>query len=359
MNKNQEFLENMINSYSPVSLEKEGQKVFTDYISEYVDTLRLDAYGNAIATIKCGSENAKKVLIEAHVDEIAWMVMHIESNGLVRVSRHGGSDNMIARSKEVVIITDSGAKIPAVFGSAAIHTRKAAVENGPDVHELYLDLGVDSKEEVLNLGVEVGNVAVFTDTYKMMGKYHTGRALDNRIGSYIIATVAEMIKQNNVELGYDLVIANCVQEEVGLHGASMVASSEKPDLVIVHDVCHNTSTPGYSNAKECETIGGKGVAIEYTAQNHRGLVDFAVNIAKDIEIPYQRTKGSYGNDTMSFFRENGGTPTMIMATPLKYMHTTVEMAHVDDVNAVIDLMYNMLISLSLDDIEKFNGITLK
>lgn len=359
MNKNKKFLENMINSYSPVSLEEEGQKVFTDYISEYVDSMRLDAYGNAIATISSGIENAKKVLIEAHVDEIAWMIMYIESNGLVRVSRHGGSDNMIARSKDVVIINDNGDKIPAVFGSAAIHTRKAAVENGPDVHELYLDLGVDTKEAVLELGVNIGNVAVFTDTYKKLGKYHTGRALDNRIGSYIIASVAAKLKKNNVHLGYDLVIANCVQEEVGLHGASMVASSEKPDVVLVHDVCHNTTTPGYSNAKECETIGGKGVAIEYTAQNHRGLINYALEIAEDMKIPYQRTKGSYGNDTMSFFRENGGTPTMIVATPLKYMHTTVEMAHEVDVDAVINLIYHMLINLDINKIESLQGKILK
>jgi putative aminopeptidase FrvX len=153
----------------------------------------------------------------------------------------------------------------------------------------------------------------------------------------------------NYTLPFDLYVVNSVQEEVCLFGARMIAQTIKADIALVHYVCHNTNHPMMNKAKDGDIEGGKGPCVEFTAQNHRKLIKLYRETAHDLEIPLQLTVGSYGNDTVSFFLEN--TPTAILATPLKYMHTTVEMAHKDDVESAITLFVNTLLNLNINMIE--------
>lgn len=327
------FLHKYLNAFSPVGEESEGQQIWIDEIKEHVDGVHVDPYGTAVCLIK-SEDSSNRVVIEAHCDEIAWIITHIEKEGYIRVKRHGGSDNMIAPSKDVVVHTKNG-KIPGVFGWPAIHTRDRYAEEGPEQHELWVDLGLESDKEVKKVGVEVGNIITFNDPLRRIGEYWVGRSLDNKIGGYIIAEVVKRIKQRQITLPYDLYVVNSVQEEVGLYGAKMIAKKLKADIALVHDVCHNTNTPRIEKSKDGDIKGGKGPTLEYTAQNHRKINKFIEEVAAENNIPIQKAVGSYGNDTMAFFLEN--TPTAILATPLKYMHTTVEMAHVDDVEGCIEL----------------------
>jgi putative aminopeptidase FrvX len=144
-------------------------------------------------------------------------------------------------------------------------------------------------------------------------------------------------------------VVNSVQEEVGLYGARMIAKKLQADIALVHDVCHNTNHPKMNKSKDGDIKGGEGPCLEYTAQNHRKIINKFKEIAKDYEIPLQNTIGSYGNDTMSFFLEN--TPTAILASPLKYMHTTVEMVHKQDVQNAIDLFTKVLTEMTPEWIE--------
>lgn len=342
------FIYKYLNAYAPVAQESEGQQIWIKEIEKYVDWVEVDPYGTAVATIFMGSKNsivpnALNVVIEAHCDEIAWIVTHIEDEGFIRVKRHGGSDNMIAPSKDVVIHTHTGQKIPGVFGWPAIHIRKNYVEEGPDQHELWVDTGLKDKAAVTEAGIEVGNLITFNDPLRKIGDYWVGRSLDNKIGGYIIAEVAKRIHQEKINLPYNLHIVNSVQEEVGLYGAKMIAKKIKADLALVHDVCHNTATPRIEKSKDGDVKGGEGPCIEYTAQNHRKINAKLREVAKENGIPLQLTVGSYGNDTMAFFLEN--IPTAILATPLKYMHTTVEMAHTMDVENAIELYLAFLKSI--------------
>ena len=336
-----EFLSDYLNAFSPVGEETEGQKVWTDYIKKYANVVKKDAYGTAYAILKSSNE-AYKVVIEAHCDEIAWIITQIEKDGYVRVKRAGGSDNMIAASKSVMIHTHKGEKVKGYFGSPAVHVRDKYTEMGPEQHELWLDLGVGSDEKVKELGVEVGCLVTFDDQFNEIGDYYIGRSLDNKIGGYIIAEVTRRLVEQKIKLPYDLYIVNSVQEEVGLYGARMIANRIKPDVALVTDVCHITKSPMYNVKKDCETIGGNGCAIEHTAQNHRQLIEMFRECGDENDIKYQLTIGSYGNDTMGFFLADGGIPTAIIATPLKYMHTTVEMAHKDDVESVIKMYIQSL-----------------
>ncbi len=336
-----EFLYEYLNAYSPVAQESEGQKVWTDYLYKYVDEIHHDHYGTAYGVIKSGVKNAKKVVIEAHCDEISWMISHIDSDGYVYVVRHGGSDQQIAPSKTVVIHTRKNGKVKGVFGWPAVHVRKGK-EQAPSLDNIFIDVAAHSKDEASEMGIEVGNIVTFDDRLFEMGDYYVGKALDNKIGGYIIAEVTRRLVEQKIKLPYDLYIVNSVQEEVGLYGARMIANRIKPDVALVTDVCHITKSPMYNVKKDCETIGGNGCAIEHTAQNHRQLIEMFRECGDENDIKYQLTIGSYGNDTMGFFLADGGIPTAIIATPLKYMHTTVEMAHKDDVESVIKMYLQSL-----------------
>ena len=361
MKKNKKFLYDYLNAYSPVGQEQEGQDIWRNYINEYVDSIHTDAYGTSYGILRRSNKsgdpihvNTHKVVIEAHCDEIAWIITNIESDGYIRVKRHGGSDNMIAPSKTVMIHTHDGKKVKGVFGWPAIHTRDSYTEMGYDQYELWVDTGLKDKKAVNKAGVEVGNLITFDDQFHEMGDYYVGRSLDNKIGGYIIAEALRKISEMGIELPYDLYVVNSVQEEVGLHGAKKIAKHLKADLALVHDVCHNTNTPKINKAKDGDNKGGAGPCLEYTSQNHRIINKMLRDIGDDKKIPYQLTVGSMGNDTVAFFMEN--TPTAILATPLKYMHTTVEMAHKKDVKNAIKLFVEFLKDLTPNKIDKINNI---
>jgi len=359
MKANKKFLYNYLNAYSPVAQEQEGQKIWIDYISPFVDNIKTDAYGTSYGVLKHKTKSGDgiktkthKVVIEAHCDEIAWIITHIESDGMIRVKRHGGSDNMIAPSKTVMIHTHDGKKLRGIFGWPAIHTRAEYTSKGYEQHELWVDMGLADKEAVDNEGVEIGNLITFDTQLEEIGDYYVGRSLDNKIGGYIIAEALREIVEQKINLPYDLYVVNSVQEEVGLHGAKLIAKTLKADLALVHDVCHNTNTPKIDKAKDGDNKGGFGPCLEYTAQNHREINAMLREVAKANEIPVQLTVGSMGNDTMAFFMEN--TPTAILATPLKYMHTTVESAHKKDVKYAIKLYVEFLKALTPEKIDEIN-----
>lgn len=356
MKANKKFLYRYLNAYSPVAQETEGQKIWVDYIRPLVNgNVSIDAYGTAVATIPTvhTEDSGLNVVIEAHCDEIAWIVTYIESDGMIRVKRHGGSDNMIAPSKTVMIHTHTGKKLRGVFGWPAIHTRDSYTEKGYEQHELWVDMGLKDKEAVIKAGVEVGNLITFDTQLEEIGDYYVGRSLDNKIGGYIIAEATRKLVEEGYALPYNLHIVNSVQEEVGLYGAKMIAKKLKADFALVHDVCHNTNTPKINKAKDGDNVGGDGPCLEYTAQNHRKINQMLRDVAADKKIPVQLTVGSYGNDTMAFFLEN--TPTAILATPLKYMHTTVESAHKDDVKNCIKLFVEFLKALTPEKIREIKG----
>lgn len=336
------FMREYLGAYSPVSMETEGQAIWAEYMRQWSDEIHSDHYGNVWAVLRSKSNpGAYRVAIEAHCDEIAWIVSHVADDGKISVNRLGGSDVQIAPSKRVVIHTRKNGLVPGAFGWTAVHLRKGA-DKTIDIKGLFIDVGLDSDEKVADAGVEVGNIVTFNDPFETMGDYYVGRALDNKMGGVIIAHVARMIREAGIDLPYDLYVVNCVQEEVGLHGAKMAAQAIRPDVAIVTDVCHNTNTPGVDRKHDCDIKGGKGAVLAHMPQNHRVLLELIREAAEENGVPYQLDVGSFGNDTMGFFLANGGIPTAIISLPLKYMHTTVEMAHKKDVKAVANLFFHAL-----------------
>jgi putative aminopeptidase FrvX len=284
-------------------------------------------------------------VIEGHADEISWFVHHISDDGFINVIRNGGSDHMIAPSKRVNIHTKKGI-VRGVFGWPAIHTRHGEdAKLAPKISNIFIDVGADNKEEVLEMGIHVGCVITYEDEMEILNdRYYVGRALDNRMGGFCIAEVARLIKENKVELPYSLYIVNSVQEEVGLRGAEMITQTIKPDVAIVTDVTHDTHTPLVSSKKLGDVKSGKGPSVTYAPAVHNKLLNLIIETAEAKEIPIQREAASRrtGTDTDAFAYSNGGVPSALISLPLRYMHTTVEMSHKSDVDAVIRLIYEVL-----------------
>jgi putative aminopeptidase FrvX len=339
--KSEQFLEKYLNNASPTGFESSGQKMWMDYIKPYVDEFKTDTYGTAVAIIN--PKAAYKVVIEAHADEISWFVHYITNDGFVYVRRNGGSDHMIAPSKRVNIHTKKGI-VKAVFGWPAIHTR-AEKEETPSLKNICLDLGCSSKDEVEKLGVHVGCVITYEDTFMVLNDTrYVGRALDNRIGGFMIAEVARLLHENNVKLPFGLYIVNAVQEEVGLRGAEMIARNIQPDVAIVTDVCHDTQTPLINKIEQGDLSGGKGPVLTYGPAVQNNLLQLLIDTAEKKKIPFQRAAASRatGTDTDAFAYSNSGVASALISLPLRYMHTTVEMCHKTDVENTISLMFNVL-----------------
>lgn len=342
------FFEKYINNPSPTGFEWEGQRLWLDYIKPYIDEHMVDNYGTAVAII---NPKAKfKVVIEAHADEISWFVNYITKDGLIYVIRNGGSDHQIAPSKRVNIHTDKGI-VKAVFGWPAIHTRSGEKEEAPTLKNIFLDCGCTSSDEVEKLGIHVGCVITYEDEFMILNdRYYVGRALDNRAGGFMIAEVARLLSENKKTLPFGLYIVNSVQEEIGLRGAEMIAHRIKPNIAIVTDVTHDTQTPMISKITQGDLACGKGPVVSYAPAVQTNLNKLLIKAAEANNIPFQRqaSSRSTGTDTDAFAYSNDGVVSALISLPLRYMHTTVEMIHKEDVDNVIRLIYESLLSIKVD-----------
>ena len=350
--KSMKFLEEYLNTASPTGYEWNGQKVWMDYLKPYVDEFITDNYGTAVGVI---NPDAKyKVVIEGHADEISWYVNYVTDEGLIYVVRNGGSDHQIAPSKRVNIHTPKGI-VTGVFGWPAIHTRDKSKEQAPKLDNIFIDVGAENKEEVLKMGVDVGCVITYPDKFMVLNKNKfVCRALDNRMGGFMIAEVARLLKENKKELDFGLYVTNSVQEEIGLRGAEMITHTIKPNVAIVTDVTHDTTTPMINKKTNGEAAIGKGPVLAYAPAIQNRLRNIIMETATKNKIPFQKraTSRSTGTDTDAFAYSNGGVPSALISLPLRYMHTTVEMVHREDVENVIKMIYETLLVLKAD--QSFN-----
>ncbi len=339
--ESREFLTRYLNNASPTSFEASGQKLWLDYVKPWIDDYLVDPYGTVVGIV---NPKAKyKVVIEAHADEISWYVSNISEKGYIYVTRNGGSDPQIAPSMRVNIFTDDGI-VQGVFGWPAIHVRDHSKKEPPELKNLFIDVGAESKEEVEKMGIYPGCVITFQDEMTMLNddRYIVGRALDNRVGGFMIAETLRQLREDEVELPFGLYVVNAVQEEVGLRGAQMIARRLKPDVAVITDVTHDTQSPPYGSVKnqEGDVACGKGPVLTRGPSVQNNLLNMIVDVAKKNDIPFQRTAASRstGTDTDAFAYSDIGVPSALISLPLKYMHTTVEMVHSEDVKNVSKLM---------------------
>jgi tetrahedral aminopeptidase len=343
--KSKKFLFDYLNNSSPTGFEQSGQQIWLDYLKPYTNDYMVDVYGTAVGIIN--PKGAYKVVIEAHADEISWFVNYITEEGYIYVRRNGGSDHQIAPSMRVNIYGSKGV-VKGVFGWPAIHVRDAAKEEAPSLKNIFIDIGAESKKEVEAMGIHVGSVAVFQDELMELNKnYLTGRALDNRMGGYMIAEVARRLHENKKKLPFCLYVVNAVQEEIGLRGAEMISRRLKPDLAICTDVTHDTQSPMYNKKDSGNLKCGAGPVLCYGPAVQNNVLKMIIDVANKKKIQFQRqaVSRSTGTDTDSFAYSAEGVASALISLPLKYMHTTVETVHKEDVENVINLIYETLLQV--------------
>jgi putative aminopeptidase FrvX len=350
--KAEEFLYELLNTPSPTGFEVRGQRVWAKRCREFADSVDSDAYGNAWATLKGTDAEAPSVMIEAHADEIGFIVKYIGDDGFLRVDRIGGSDWANARGRRLTFFGDTG-EILGIIGNTAIHIRdRKDGEKAPEVHELFVDIGASTAAEVAEMGIRVGHPAVYSDGAIPFGKNQiVGRALDNRIGGFIISEVTRRLSEEGARPSATCLALNAVQEEIGGFGATMAAYRLKPDLCLVLDVTHATDSPDIKHHQHGKVTLGGGPSITHGTGNHPLVVQRLIDLAKANEIPLQHEASSRftGTDTDSIYHLQGGIPCALISLPLRYMHSIVEMADFGDIEKVIRLMTAFVQSIRSED----------
>jgi len=343
------FLQDLLTTPSPVGYETAGQRVWIDYLKPVADGIITDVYGSAAAHLDVNPE-AITVMLEAHCDEIGMVVQYVDSNGFVYINRIGGSDPTIVRAKKVFIHTQKGI-VSGVVGNTAIHLQDKGNQKIPAWKDLFIDIGAASKEEALEL-VQIGDPITYTDDLEFLtDDLVVGRALDNRIGGFIIAQAFHQLAKRKHELKVNVFAVNSVQEEIGGYGARMMSYRLHPDAAIVTDVTHATDTPGIDSREHGEVKLGKGASISHGSANQVKLVQKIMAAAAGNDIPVQHEASSIrtGTDTDSIFYAKSGIASALISTPMRYMHSPVEMVSLNDVQSVVDIMVETVLSLAADE----------
>jgi len=346
-----EFLFNLLQTPSPTGFEMPGQRVWADYLRPIASEVACDAYGSTWATLP--GKSPRTVMLTAHADEIGFMIKTIQQDGFIRLDRIGGSDIATARGRRLIFAGDKG-PVMGIIGNTAIHLRRdnGGDEKVPYVHELWVDVGASNAKEVLAMGLRVGHPAVYEDgPAELAHKRLIGRAIDNRIGSYIIAQVMKRIAKSRKKPGFTLICANMVQEEIGGNGAMMATYRLNPDLCVCLDVTHATDTPGIDNSKFGTVKLGGGPSLSHGTANHPLVVKRLIDVANKTKIPVQHEASSRftGTDTDKIFHMREGVPSALVSLPLRCMHSVVETVHLDDIERTIDLLTGFVLSLEASD----------
>ncbi len=302
----------------------------------YADQVMHDGIGSYIA--KKGSAGPK-VMIAGHMDEVGFIVKRIDDNGYVYFSTVGGWFYNVMLAHEYTITTEDGKELIAVSGSKPPHVLSAEDRKKPvEIDKMFLDLGVASREEVLELGVQIGDMITPRIKAKVLNnpKYLLGKAWDNRVGCAIVSEVLREHKADNT-----LYAVGTVQEEVGLRGAKTSSGLIKPDIAISIDTGIAGCTPGMT-ADEANNKIGEGPLLfvkDGGLISHRGFMKFAKSVAKELEIPFQLEFLGGGSQDGAAISQNGsGCPTIVISLATRYIHSHTSIIHRDDYDNAVKLV---------------------
>ncbi len=339
------FLESLLTTPSPSGFEAPGQRVWFDYVSDFADEVRTDDYGNAVAVVE---GNGPEIAFAGHADQIGLIVTGIDEDGFVRVDRIGGSDRTVTKGQHVEIHTDDGV-VRGVVGQRAIHLRDVANDEFEDIAEQHVDIGAKSEDEAKEL-VDVGDPIVFSPTVEELhGTRLAGPGIDNRVGTWV---AAEALRRA-AERGTDATVyaVSTVQEEVGLRGAEMVGFDLAPDAIVAIDVTNAMDSPDVTGEERFADIDielGGGPVVARGSANHPEIVSAVRETGREADIPVQLQAAGIrtGTDADAFYTARGGTPSLSLGLPNRYMHTPVEVIDTDDLEASADLLAEFAVRAS-------------
>ncbi len=335
--------------------EKEAFDVMKNHIGNDCDELIQDNIGSLIA-VKKTDDNKPRVMVAGHLDEIGMMVTSIDENGFIKFQTLGGWWNQNMLAQRVELVNDEGKRFLGVIGSKPPHALSPAERTKPmDIKNMYIDIGVDSKEEAEKLNISIGNFIVPFGKFEAFGdkKHLVGKAFDNRIGCYISAEVLKRLYKETLDV--NLYAVGTVQEEVGLRGARTASNVVKPDLAISVDIRIASDTPGHESISPSTKLGDGPLITMFDASmiGHRELIKHVKKVASDNKIPFQNHSISFGGtDAGAMHISNNGAPGIYIGIATRYGHSSTEVIHKSDVENTIKLVVAVIKSLNADVIKE-------
>lgn len=308
-----------------------------EHVTPLVDDVTVDAMGNLIAR-KAGPEGAPRVMVAAHMDEIGFVVRHVEDSGFLRVHSLGGFDRRNLFARQVQVHHRFGEPWTGVLnpGTKPIHlSRPEERDKIPQLAEFAVDLGRDADD--VKAHVRVGDMVTWAQPLVDLGRVVSGKALDDRSGCWILVEALRRLQDPAVEV----LAVFTTQEEVGVRGATTGAFDAEPDVGIALDTTLAVDTPGAPEA-EAVTRLGDGVALKVAdgrSISQGWLVDAVGDLAKEREVPHQyEVLPQGGTDAAAIQRTRGGVPSLTLSTPSRYVHTPTEMVSKRDLEASVTLL---------------------
>lgn len=314
------------------------QRVWLEYVARYADETYSDAYGNTVATLNKGG--SPRIMLAAHADEIALTVNYVDGEGFIYVRKLGGVDAAISRAQRVTIHTRKG-PVLGVIGNVAPHLKGAgAKKEAPQITDLFIDIGAKDKAAAQKI-VRPGDPVTFNTDFEILrDEIAVSRVFDNRIGSFAIAETLRLLQRDRKKLKAEICAVSNIMEEVGCLGARQIAYELNPDAALVVDVTHATDCPTISKAQHGEVNLGAGPTLTHGAGNHVAVVERLEKVAakQKISVQHEAASRTTGTDTDVIFLTRGGIPSALISLPNRYMHSPVEMIHLQDLEVIPELM---------------------
>jgi endoglucanase len=343
-----DFLNELLASRSPSGQEAEAQAVFDAFVAPKADSYEKDVLGNRIATLN--PDGDPTVLLAGHLDELGFIIKYIDDKGYLFFDTIGGHDRIMVSGRRVRISTKNGI-VTGVTGKRAVHLMDTAErEKVPQIHDMWIDLGVGSKKEAEKL-VRVGDTATYDHEFEMLtGSVGTARAFDNKTGAYIAGETLRRLAEAS-DLAAKVVAVGTTQEEIGTRGAMTSTHAIAPDYGIAIDVGHATDFPDADNKRFGAFKMGGGVLITRGPQLNPVVTEGLIDVAEANHIPYQleAERGIISNDSRSIQVAGPGVATGTIGLALRYMHTPSEMVDLEDVEACVQLLVAWIRTLKPGD----------
>lgn len=334
--------------------ERSVREVMESYVQPWADEVSGDRLGSLVA--KKGKQGPR-IMIAGHLDEIGLMVTRIDDKGFLRFQPLGGWWSQVLPAQRVELFTRKG-KLLGVIGSKPPHMMSAEeAKKGVSLDDLFIDLGVESKEEAEQLGVRPGDFAIPFSPFTEMANSNRwlAKAMDNRMGCAVAAEVLYRLHQDNVDHPNQVFAVGTVMEEVGCRGAKTAAAVVNPDIAFAIDVGIATDSPGISSNHSESKLGGGPIMVLYDARHipNQGLVHLAEEVADDLGINIQYEFIQRGaTDAANIHLNEIGVPALSMGVPSRYIHSHSSIIDKRDCEQLIDLIVEMVKRLDTDKVKE-------
>lgn len=333
-----QLLQTLSNAFGVAGFEDEVREHIEQLIEPYVDDYHVDALGNLIATRK--GKSSLKLMLDAHMDEVGFMVSYVEENGYLRFTTLGSWDARIIPSHAMTVRTEKGRKIKGIIGTPPPHiTRPEEREQPLKLEDLFLDIGASSSREVEEMGIRIGSPAVIAYPFEPLNrKFVTGKALDDRVGCALLIRTLQILKKE--KLNVTLVANFAATEEVGLRGARVAAFQIQPDIALALEGTVGADVPGIPPSRQPSRLG-QGPALTVADASlivNPKLVRALVKIAEEENIPYQYKVPPYGSTDAGAIQQAGaGALAGVLSVPCRYIHSPFSVMRLDDFENAVRL----------------------